>query len=247
MKLKSLIFLSAVALMASCGKNDDKPEPEIPQCSYGMQAYYYWLSPSEQHDSVASIVPYVKDGIFKMASLPEFSGNYWTNIHFLDSSSCGLLNGLEVAGDTITLEVMLKNPTTGDGSITANDIGLYIVGQKDTARLLVVSNPIHTASTSLKVGNNGITTGSSELIASYNSFTKLSLKANSGTLSFLANDTLVTSTSYGSAQIGLVKDFRISFLGTGSIDYIRVYGNSGKLLMSNEFTDVTAKWQGIKF
>jgi hypothetical protein len=66
-------------------------------------------------------------------------------------------------------------------------------------------------------------------------------------LAYLANDVEIASTSYGTAQIGIVKDFRITFLGTGSVDYIRVYGNSGKLLMSNEFTDVTAKWQGIKF
>jgi hypothetical protein len=252
MKIKSLFFLSAVALVASCSKNDDKPKPETPtdpivKCGYGMQANYHRLSPSEQYDTVPSIAPYVKDGVFKMASLPNVNVNYWTSIHFVDSSSCGLMNGLQVAGDTISLEVMLKNPTTGDGSLTANDIALYIAGEKDTAMVLVVSNAIHTASTSLKVGNNGITTGSSKLVAAYDNFTKLSLKANSGTLSLLANDTTVASTSYGSAQIGLVKDFRVTFLGTGSIDYIRVYGKSGKLLMSNEFTDVTAKWQGIQF
>lgn len=262
MRFKSLVFLCAAALIASCGKNNDNPTTittpgtdtlstpgtdTVSTCSYGMQAYYNWLSPSETYDTMPSIQPYVTDGVFKMTYLSDFYVNYWTNIHFIDSAACGLFNGLQVAGDTITLEVMLKNPTTGVGAISANDIGLYIAGQKDTANVLVVSSAIHTASTSLKVGDYGITTGSSKLIAAYNSFTKLALKANNGTLSYLVNDVEIVSASYGTAQIGLVKDFRITFLGTGSIDYIRVYGNSGKLLMSQEFTDVTAQWQGIQF
>ncbi|WPV70305.1 hypothetical protein [Chitinophaga sp. LS1] len=48
--------------------------------------------------------------------------------------------------------------------------------------------------------------GSSKPIASYNRFTKLALKANNGTLSYLVNDVGVVSTSYGKVQIGIVKD-----------------------------------------
>jgi len=258
------LFLATLFLFSvSCGKeNKVKPdllssqdkttasEAGILACFYGMEGAFATTDPTPQYTIVSNIDPYVTGGYVRFTGGP-YPTPYWSSVHFVHTAtpSCDLLPN--TSGDTLELEVRLKNPTTGDGAVAANDVELDIIGAQNTASVLFVSQTAKQSFTRLKVGTAGVS-NMSQLVRSFNDWTvvKLRLNVSTGTISTYINDVLVLSTSYNPQRVGLVKDFQVGFKGYGYVDYMRVRSSSSPtapVLLRNEFNDSAALWDGIQF
>jgi hypothetical protein len=241
MKLKSLSAI-AVAVLANMACEKDKTPAD--SCNFGMENYYYVNVPAEKTDTV-NFASNVSNGVWRLGP-DTLTGNYWTTLHFKNVArgACNLYP-IDTA-QYVSMEVMLQNPTTGEGSVPAHDVQLQIVGENKTASVVIVSNTRHIASTSLTVDTVGVK-GSLALIRSFDTLTKVTLTANGSVLSLHINDEFVLSTTYAPATLGKIKDFVVRFKGSGTVDYIRVYDASGRVQLRNEFTNPTGEYNGIEF
>ncbi len=210
-------------------------------CSYGMQGVFSTDSPFWQADTVA-IDPYVSGGVFRMHSGPYWSP-YWTTMQLWKSSDfCEL--GIADA-DTLNFTVRLKNPSTGSGAVSSYDVSMHMYGEYKTVAASFIGSSTHQQYTHLKVGTEGVS-NAPELVHVFEDWTEVTMRTTGSTCAIYFNGSLVKSINYSGA-IGRLMDLRVTFKGYGSIDYFRVTGLLGSKIVRNEFTSVSAPFQGLEF
>ncbi|WP_186831103.1 hypothetical protein [Chitinophaga cymbidii] len=219
-------------------------------CMYGMVGYY--ANSSGVTDTVWEHA-YVTDGVARLGSSPFF-GTYWTSLHTWSSIPwyCYLLPN--TVGDTLAFSVRLKNPTTGSGSVSAWDVGLFMVGDQNTAGVSLIGNTLNQHYTYLRVGSEDVVNQAS-LVRTFDNWTVVKLQAvkipgsTLHTLSVSLDGTIIQSINYDPVAdgIGQISRFEISFKGSGSVDWFRVSGSgSGTGLLRNEFDDMSF-WSGLEW
>ncbi len=170
---------------------------------------------------------FIKNGIAQLANSPW---SYFFCDVQLSLPACRIIDA-----DTVRLEVSLKNPSTGVNAITDYDVGLQFEGSTDTAIAVYIGyRPQFT-----KFGlNQKNITNSANLLYVFEDWTTVTLEANNNVLTTKRNGTVTESLSYNGYSIGLLKKINISFKGSGSIDWIKLYSSkSNTLLMQEDFNE----------
>lgn len=234
--IKSLLFACIVVATASCKK---EVTPNIANsiqstASEDIYAYKYdsrWIGLVSD-----GYYPYeidtVKDRNFISNGVAELDNSpwpyYWTNIQ-LSIPPCHAL-----CGDSTRFEVSLKNPSGRIGSITDYDVDLFIVGSKNTAHVTFIG--IRQEFTSYGVGNTQVS-NIPELVYLFQNFTTIALEAKNKTLNVYKQGTQILSLPYPSVdRIGKIKSIQISFKGTGTADWVKLYNsNTNKQVMQEDF------------
>jgi hypothetical protein len=79
-------------------------------------------------------------------------------------------------------------------------------------------------------------TNSTNLLYVFEDWTNVTLEANDNVLTTKRNGAVTESLSYEGYSIGLLKTINISFKGSGSIDWVKLYSSkSNTLLMQEDF------------
>lgn len=231
-------------------ENDVGKNAQMMACMYGMIGYY--ANSDGLTDSVTNY-DFVIDGVARLASSP-YSAPYWTSLHTWSSIPwyCYLLPN--TVGDTLAFSVRLKNPTSGSGSVSAWDVGLFMVGDQNTAGVSLIGNTLNQHYTYLRVGAAKVDNQAS-LVRTFDNWTVVKLQAvkipgsTQHTLSVSLDGTVIQSINYDPVVngIGQISRFEISFKGSGSVDWFRVSGSgSGTGLLRNEFEDMSV-WSGLEW
>ncbi len=173
----------------------------------------------------------VKDETFIANGIAQLTNSPWS--YFFTSINLHISPCREIIADTVRLEVSLKNPSTAPGSITDYDAGLWLYGSSDTAHAQYIG--FRPEFTSFGLNAKQIT-NDNKLLYVFESFTTVTLEAKNKTLSTTRSGTLVESLSYKGYKIGRLKGISISFKGSGSVDWVKLYSSkSNKLLMEENF------------
>ncbi|QEC66623.1 hypothetical protein FRZ67_04660 [Panacibacter ginsenosidivorans] len=168
---------------------------------------------------------FIKDGIAQLTNSPW---SYFFCSMQLEIPSCRVIDA-----DSVRLEVSLKNPSTGVHAITDYDAGLWLQGSADTAVAQYIGYRPEFTKFGL-MGAGFYTT--SDLLYVFENWTTVTLEANNGVLTTKRDGVITQTTSYSGHTIGQLKHINISFKGSGSIDWVKLYSsNSNKLLMQEDF------------
>ncbi len=168
---------------------------------------------------------FIKDGIAQLTNSP------WSYFHCsiqLAVPSCRVINA-----DTVRLEVSLKNPSTGVHAITDYDAALVLAGSSDTAIVQYIG--YRTQFTRFGIYNKNTYT-SANLLYVFENWSTVTLEANDNILTSRRNSTVTETASYAGFPLGQLKQIQVSFKGSGSVDWVKLYSSkSNKLLMQEDF------------
>jgi hypothetical protein len=168
---------------------------------------------------------FIKNGIAQLADSP------WP--YFFCTAQLSIPACRIITADTVRLEVSVKNPSTGVNAITDYDIGLQFNGSLDTAAAVYIG--YRPEFTKFGLSHKKIT-NTTDLLYVFEDWTTVTLEANDNVLTTKRNGTVTESLSYGGYSIGLLKSINISFKGSGSIDWVKLYSSkSNALLMQEDF------------
>jgi hypothetical protein len=174
---------------------------------------------------------FISNGIARMGNSPY--GYYWTGIE-LPFPACRNL-----AGDSMRLDARVKNPLN-EGSIEELDVVLVITGEQDSAWVNYIGRATHVQHTYLGLLNGSQLNNVPELIQMFQDWTEVSLEVKNNVVSTYKNGTLIkTYTIPSGKKLGKVKNIKVGFKGTGSVDWVKVYNNAGTLKAKEEFNNGT--------
>lgn len=136
-----------------------------------------------------------------------------------------------ISGDSLSFVARLKNPSSG--GITDYDVSLLIEGSKNSAHVTFIG--YRPEFTSMGAGTAQITYVP-ELLHVFEDFTNISLVVKDKTLSVYMNGALTKSLSIDTQEVGKVKKLQLSFKGSGTVDWVKLFNSySGAPLLVENF------------
>lgn len=171
---------------------------------------------------------FIGNGIAHLSNSP-YTGTYFTG-YILNIPECR-----NYSADSIKFEARVKNPLS-EGAIEELDVTLLIYGDQDSAIVNYVGRDYKLAETQLGLyQSTSLLTNVPELVQLFQDWTTVSLEAKNGILSTYRNGVLLKSYDYSAKSLGKLKKIQIGFKGTGSVDWVKVYDNSGTVRIKEEF------------
>jgi hypothetical protein len=210
------------------------PPPKPPVCAETSSWFGVYSGGTPQggitsHTTVGDST-FISNGIGKLANSPY--GYYFTGIR-LNIPGCRNLSG-----DSIRFDARVRNPIA-EGAIEQLDVALSIIGEQDSAWVNYIGRSAQQQFTQLGLGS-GYNSNMPELIQLFQDWTEVSLEVKNNVLSTYKNGTLIKSFTIPSGKkLGKIKQIRLHFKGTGSVDWVKLYDNAGTLKLKEEFNNGT--------
>jgi len=228
--MKTVKFTLLACLMAfsffSCKKEHCPTKPSCTETSVWTGTYG---SEYGQSEDVADST-FISDGVARLQNSPWYY--FYTSLQ-LPIPECRNINA-----DSIRFEVSLKNAPKDIGSIADYDAALWIYGSSDTAHVQYIGYRPQFTSFGL---NSKQITNSNDLLYVFADWTTVSLEAKDNILTSQREGTTTATLSYDGHKIGVLKSISVSFKGSGSVDWVKIYNSkSNELLMKEDF-DVNGK------
>jgi len=165
---------------------------------------------------------FIGNGVAQLTLSPY--SYYYTNIQLP-------FTGRKIIGDSVRLETSFKNPSSS--GIPDYDATLSIVGSKGTAHVTFIG--YRQQYTSMGVGSAQIS-NIPELIKVFEDFTTVAMEIKSKNLSVYQNGVLTKSIFLDREKVGKILNIQISFKGSGTIDWAKMYNSyTNAQIMQEDF------------
>jgi len=179
----------------------------------------------------------IKDGYMRIEPFLSDTGYYWTNFH--------LAIPKVLDGDNIKFEARVKC-SDEDGGISAYDTSLRVIGSTDndtnkSAWATLMEGSWAQVYDSFGAGDTSIS-NIPELVRNLQNWHTIAIQTRNKKVSVYYDNQLLRETTY-SGSVGKVIQLEISFKGSGTIDWVKLYQNN-KLVMVDNFDrdgDATVK------
>lgn len=226
--MKTVKFTLLACLMAfsffSC-KKDCKPNPPTECPTTKWQGLYTTFG---QPDVYVADSTFIYGGVAQLTHTPYY-GVFYTGMDLPVPSS------MLIGGDSVTFSARVKNPSNVNGAVFPFDVNLLLEGESNTGIITFIGEEINQQFNKLTVGNKGISNDAS-LLYLFEDWHTIDLKAKNNTLSVYRDGNLVNSIDYSGVQIGALKQVRLFFKGSGTVDWVKLTSsNTGTEIMHEDF------------
>jgi hypothetical protein len=190
----------------------------------------------------STIVPdklFIRDGYARInrGSIAINEKNYYSTSFWLT-----IPTWLNIKGDSINFEVRVKNPFNSSfyDPYYGRDVTLYIKGESNEASITNVVtddiNPNSKERAAIKIGQT-IKNNLPQLQYNFEDYGSFILQTfNRGVVAY-RNNAYLSGLPYDEEPvIGRLKEIRVTFKGSGYIDYIKIFNSvNGRLILSENF------------
>ncbi|MEM6966225.1 MAG: T9SS type A sorting domain-containing protein, partial [Bacteroidota bacterium] len=172
---------------------------------------------------------FIQSGVARIPPALSSVSYYWTNLNSFKN--------FNLSGDNAGMEVRVKNPSSG-GGISCYDTRIVIYGDQGVAQVSFMTTGCSFYS-SMTAGNtsvNGSNTNLTALAQNLSNWHTIKLETQNDTAKAFYDGDEKYALNY-TGMVGNILGVRVTFKGSGSVDWIKLYDGTGSIAFEEEFDE----------